>query len=80
MVIFFEIWCLVSSISFQRSNIGWPQQPPTESTRIQHDILRLCIYLKKIQDIKNKAKFKKLDSSKVLSSDFFHALEALQPH
>ena len=37
---FIELWCLVgsggldiwvSSISFQKSNIGWPQQPPTES-------------------------------------------------
>ena len=36
---FDEIWCLVasggfdfcvSSTSFQKSNIGWPQQPPTE--------------------------------------------------
>ena len=36
---FVELWCLValrgweiwvSSTSFQKSNIGWPQQPPTE--------------------------------------------------
>ena len=36
---FDELWCLealggydfcVSSTSFQKSNIGWPQQPPTE--------------------------------------------------
>ena len=36
---FDDLWCLValgglefcvSSISFQKSNIGWPQQPPTE--------------------------------------------------
>ena len=35
-----ELWCLgasggldfcVSSTSFQKSNIGWPQQPPTET-------------------------------------------------
>ena len=36
---FDDLWCLgasgglefcVSSTSFQKSNIGWPQQPPTE--------------------------------------------------
>ena len=36
---FIELWCLVasggvdilvSSTSFQKSNIGWPQQPPKE--------------------------------------------------
>ena len=36
---FDDLWCLValgglefcvSSISFQKSNIGWPQQPPTK--------------------------------------------------
>ena len=36
---FIELWCLVSSgckkicissTSFQRNDIGWPQQPPTE--------------------------------------------------
>ena len=32
-----DIW--VSSTSFQKSNIGWPQQPPTETgSKIQHDI------------------------------------------
>ena len=37
--IFFDLWCLgasggldisVSSTSFQKNDIGWPQQPPTE--------------------------------------------------
>ena len=37
---FIELWCLgalggleicVSSTSFQKNDIGWPQQPPTES-------------------------------------------------
>ena len=36
---FVDLWCLVASgdldncvpsTSFQKSNIGWPQQPPTE--------------------------------------------------
>ena len=41
IVTFDELWCLVasgglefcvSSTSFQKSNIGWPQQPLTEKT------------------------------------------------
>ena len=37
--ILFDLWCLVasggldicvSSTSFQKNDIGWPQQPPTE--------------------------------------------------
>ena len=37
--IYFDLWCLValegldicvSSTSFQKIDIGWPQQPPTE--------------------------------------------------
>jgi hypothetical protein len=45
---FFEIWCLVASrgldiwvlsISFQKSNIGWPQQPLTEKVlKLEYDI------------------------------------------
>ena len=40
---FLELWCLVASgglgfwvlsTSFQKSNIGWPQQPPTEKVPI----------------------------------------------
>ena len=44
---FNELWCLgalggydfcVSSTSFQKSNIGWPQQPPTKKVvKIQPD-------------------------------------------
>ena len=38
-ILFFDLWCLaasggadicVSSTSFQKNDIGWPQQPPTE--------------------------------------------------
>ena len=45
---FKELWCLVasggleicvSSTSFQKNDIGWPQQPPTKkNAKIQHDI------------------------------------------
>ena len=40
---FDELWCLVAlgglefcvlSTSFQKSNVGWPQQPPTETVLI----------------------------------------------
>ena len=63
-----DIW--VSSTSFQKSNIGWPQQPPTEiGPKIQHDISWFYhfFFLSKHQ---NKAEFKNLYGSEVLSSDF----------
>ena len=46
-IIFLESWCLVasgglgiwlSSTSFQKSNIGWPQQPPLHPTERVSDI------------------------------------------
>jgi hypothetical protein len=60
----------VSSTSFQKNYIGWPQQPPTEkvlkSNMIFHDSTKKELYLKH----KNKAEFKCLDDSEVLSSNF----------
>mgnify|MGYP007015435906 CR=1 FL=1 len=51
---FVEFWCLVasgdveicvSSTSFQKINIGWPQQPPTfKGAKIQIMILTKTIY------------------------------------
>ena len=47
---FLELWCLVSSgglgiwvssASFPKSNIGWPQQPPTEKVLIS---VKICIF------------------------------------
>ena len=62
------IW--VSSTSFQKSNIGWPQQPPTEKVlnfnTIFHDPTKKLSFSKN----QNKAEFKNLDDSEVLSSDF----------
>ena len=69
------IW--VSSNKFQKSNIGWPQQPPTEKMlKIQHDILWYCQKISffktsKWSDISTlTTEFKSLDNSEVLSSDF----------
>ena len=61
---------LVSTTSFKKSNIGWPQQPPTEKVlkfnMIFHNSTRKIFF----QNIKNKAEFKNLDDSEVLGSDF----------
>ena len=48
---FLELWCLVasaglgiwvSSTSFEKNNMGWPQQPPTEKVP---DISEKCDFL-----------------------------------
>ena len=60
----------VSSSSFQKSCIGWPQQPLTEKmlkfNLIFHDSNPKNIFLKH----QNKAEFKNLDDSVILSCDF----------
>ena len=60
----------VSSTSFQKNYIRWPQQPPTEKVlkfnMIFHDSTQKKIFSKH----KNKAEFKCLDDFEVLSSDF----------
>ena len=62
------IW--VSSTSFQKINIGWPQQPLTKKVvnfnMVFHESTKLIFFSKH----QNKAEFKKMDDSKVLSSDF----------
>ena len=76
---FIELWYLVasrgleicvSSTSFQKNYIGWPQQPPTEKllkfNMIFHETTQKNFFSKH----KNKAEFKCLDDSEVLSSDF----------
>ena len=64
----FSIW--VSSKKFQKSDIGWPRQPPTENM-LRFNMIFFMIppntFFSKHQ---NKAEFKSLDDSKVLSSDF----------
>ena len=68
----------VSSTSFQKSSISWPQQPLTEKVLkfnlIFHDSIPKNFFLKH----QNKAEFKNLDDSEVPSCDF-QALEPLQP-
>ena len=84
---FIDLWCIagsqgikfwVSSTSFQESNIGWPQQPPTKRVLkfniIFHDSTKIFCFSKH----QSKAKFKNLDDTEVLSSDF-QALEPMQP-
>jgi hypothetical protein len=60
----------VSSTSFQKIDIGWPQQPPTEKVlkfnMILHDSTPKNFFSKH----KNKAEFKCLDDSEILTSDF----------
>jgi hypothetical protein len=60
----------VSSNSFQKNYIGWPQQPPTEKmlkiNMVFHDSTQKNFFLKQ----KNIVKFKCLDDSDVLCSDF----------
>jgi len=60
----------VSSNSFQKNDIGWPQQPLTEKVLKFnmgfHDSTLKNFFSKH----KNKAEFKCLDDSEVLSSDF----------
>ena len=76
---FDELWCLrvsggfdicVSSTSFLKNDIGWPQQPPIEEVlkfnMIFHDYTQKNFFSKH----KNKAEFKCLDDSEVLSRDF----------
>jgi hypothetical protein len=63
-----DIW--VSSICFQKSNISWPQQPPTEKV-LKFNMTFFMILPKKLfSKHQNKAEFKDLDHSEVLSSDF----------
>jgi hypothetical protein len=58
-----------SSASIQKNDIGWPQQHPTEKVlkfnMIYHDYTQKFFFSKQ----KNKAEFKCLVDSEVLSSD-----------
>ena len=43
----------VSSISFQKSNIGWPQQPPTENYQIFKTIFLTLMGSFTVHDLSN---------------------------
>ena len=56
----------VSSSSFQKSKIGWPQNPLTEFNMIFSDSTTIFFSSKH----QSKAEFKNLDDTEVLGSDF----------
>jgi hypothetical protein len=60
----------VSSTSFQKNDVGWPQQPLTEKVLKLNMIFHDSTQKKNFSKHKNKAEFKCLDDSEVLSSDF----------
>ena len=64
------LFIFVSSTSFQKSSICWPQQPLTEKllkfNLIFHDYITKIICLKR----QNKAEINNLDDSEVPSCDF----------
>ena len=75
---FFEKWWVVgsaaltiwvSSTSFPKSSIGWPQQPPTENVRKFNVILFDSTQKFFFSKHPNKAEFDDMDDSEVLSSD-----------
>ena len=64
----FDIWVL--STSFQKRNIGCPQQPPTEKVLKFNLIFHDSTPQKYFSKQQNKAEFKNLDDSEVLSRNF----------
>ena len=76
---FIELWCIVGSpglkfwvslTSFQKSNIGWPQQPPTEKVLNFNMIFHDSVNFFSSSKHESEAHFKNLNDSEVLSSDF----------
>ena len=74
-----ELWCLVgsggldiwvSSTSFQKSNIGWPQQPLTERVLKFNMIFPYSTPIFFSSKHQSKAEFKNLNDNELLSSDF----------
>ena len=60
----------VLSTSFQKNDISWPQQPLTEKVQKFNMIFHDSTQKNFLSKHKNKAKFKCLDDSEVLSSGF----------
>ena len=60
----------VSSTSFQKNYIGWPQQPPTEKVQKFNLIFHASTQKIFFSKHKNKVEFKCLDDSEILNSDF----------
>ena len=60
----------VSSTSFQKNDISWPQQPLTEKVQKFNMIFHDSTQKRFFSEHKNEVEFKCLDDSEVLSSDF----------
>ena len=67
----------IDQCSSQKGNIGWPQQPLTEKVLKFNLIFHDSTPKKYFSKHQNKAEFKNLDDSEVLSSDF-KTLKSLQ--
>ena len=76
---FVELWCLaalgcykfwVSWISFQKSNISWPQQPPTGKALKFNLIFLDSTKINFASKHQNKAEFENLINSEVITIDF----------
>ena len=76
---FVELWCpvssgdldiWVSSTSFQKIDVGWPQQPPTEKVPKFNLIFQDSYQKYLFSKHQYKAQFRNLDNSAVISSDF----------
>ena len=64
------LYICVSSTSFQKNEIGWPQQPLTEKVLKFNMIFYDSTPKNAFSKHKYKAEFKCLDDSEVLSNDF----------
>ena len=60
----------ILSVSFQKSNIGWPQQPLTERVQNFNMIFPDSTPIFFSSKHQSKAEYKNLDGTEVLSSDF----------
>ena len=65
-----DVEILIIRTIFQKSNPGCPQQPPTEKVQKLKNDISWFHWKKIVFKTSNKAKFKNMDDSGVLSSDF----------
>ena len=65
-----DVDILIIRTNFQKCNLGWPQQPPTEKVHELKNDISWFHQKKWFSKHQNKSKFNNLDDSGVLSSDF----------
>jgi len=65
-----DVDILIIKTNFQKSNLGCPQQPPTEKVQKLKNYISWFHPKKCFSKHQNKAKFNNLDDSGVLSNDF----------